>query len=182
MTGQRLIGFAGPAGAGKSSAAAVLMGQGWLLVSFAEPLKVLAAELLGVDLLELEDRKRAGDGQVRRYLRTCGDWARAHGDLLLSAAASRIEAARAEGLPVVIDDVRLPIEAALVRELGGALVHVQREGVFFSHEHATEYGPGWEPGDFVIVNDGSVRALASEVTRLLDDLRCLAEIRARTAA
>lgn len=178
MTTPRLIGFAGPSGSGKSTAAMMLVGgDGWDLVSLAAPLRQCVLALvpawdewhvtLGKDTPQYLER--GGSLTPRECMRTLGDWLRMYygNNALICAAVAAVERSHEQGRSVVIDDVRMPVEAAMVRALGGWMVHVQRPGCIYSHAHATEYGPGHEPGDLTLVNPGDLATLRAELISVL---------------
>jgi hypothetical protein len=133
-TGVGLVGLTGKAGSGKTTAAQVLVDAGWHRVKFAGPLKDM---LRGMGLT---DRHIEGDlkevpcdllgGQTPRYaMQTLGtEWGRGliHPDLWIMLARQRIVTAMAAGLNVVVDDVRFENEAAVIRDLGGYVVGLER--------------------------------------------------------
>lgn len=211
----RLVGFAGPAGAGKTSAATLLAAEGgWRIVSFADPLRQMAlalhpewtlADLMGPE----KDRPRApsalgagrleslvirhacaltGDAVSDRFpeviaatvsglqtalsprgtLRLLGDCVRAMDPTaFVTHAAARIERAARAGESTVVDDVRFEAEAAMVRERSGILVHVQRDGVRYRHDHNSECGVAMVQGDRILVNRGNLAALRAELVAVL---------------
>jgi len=211
----RLVGLAGPAGAGKSSAAALLAAEGgWRVASFADPLRTWALELHPewalLDLLgNGKDAPRPpgplGWGRVedivirhaadltgedvadrfpqiladavselqqtlspRATLRMLGDTVRAiDPQAFVARAAERIECAGRAGESTVIDDVRFESEAAMVRERGGIVVHVQRDGVRYRRDHNSECGIRVTPEDRLLVNHGNLAALRAELVAVL---------------
>lgn len=133
----RLLGIAGRAGSGKSTAAQVLIDAGWHRVKLAGPLKNM------LRAIGLSDRHIEGDlksvscdllgGRTPRYaMQTLGtEWGRdlISSTLWLDIAQRDISAALSEGRSVVIDDVRFQSEAELVRALGGTVLRIERTGV-----------------------------------------------------
>lgn len=161
----RVVGFAGYAGCGKTSAAEA---TGGLVLGFADPLYAGLAAMLGVS----EDQLRARATKElampcgrspRDLLRTLGtEWGRSlvREDLWVWRMRQRVEAAgRAGAALVAICDVRFPNETAFVRELAGEVWWIDR--------------PGIEAGDHV--SDLSVRPLDCDRylknAGTLDDLR-----------
>jgi len=68
------------------------------------------------------------------------------------------------GIPVVVDDVRFPNEAALVRRLGGELWRIERPGTERGPAHASEGGLDDYPlFDRRLVNDGTLIDLYQQV-------------------
>lgn len=213
----RVVGFAGPAGVGKSTAAALLAAEGgWRLLAFADPLRAMALalhpewsllDLVGPgkevvcgasplswgrmeDVLieharELTHRSVGeavgGDLQrsatlstlqhalsPRQTLRALGDMVKAiDPDAFVRSVRARAIDAGEQGLSVVIDDVRFEPEAALVRELGGLVVHLRREGVRFRRDHNSEQGVTVDARDTLAINRGSVQMLRGELYHAL---------------
>ena len=170
-----LLGLAGPAGCGKSTAASLLVSHGgWVRLSFAEPLR----ELLLV-LHPHWDQWRLGPGKdmcqadgglsPRDQLRAAGDWVKRHDPGFFANIMRRqLGANLDQGWHVVIDDVRFEGEARLIRELGGSLVHVSRTDVHFRRDHNSEMGV--EPGadDLFLRNWDGLRTLGGELDYLLE--------------
>lgn len=212
----RLVGFAGPAGVGKSTAAALVAGEGgWRMVSFADPLRAMALAfhpewtlldavgphkdrvvpaspwrwtlvedaliqrtlaLTGLSCLD----KAHWDAVLgtlsvlqhalspRQTLRALGDMVKAiDPDAFVRSVRMRAGDAAAQGLSVVIDDVRFESEATLVRELGGLVVHLQREGSAFRRDHNSEQGVAVVEADVIALNRGSVQMLRGELYHAL---------------
>jgi dephospho-CoA kinase len=183
-----VIGFAGPAGAGKSSAAGVLAMHGFSVLSVADPLRALALDLHpewsaidltgpGKDVRPVPDaavahRLLRGPGlSPRETLRVLGDHLRGLAPgALVDHLANRIDAALSEGRSVVVDDIRMLPEAVLIRCVG-TLVHIHREGVTHRRDHATEIPLEVESRDLVMRNPGTVQGLATEVHQMMSELR-----------
>lgn len=177
MSRQTLIGFAGPAGAGKTSAGAVLLKHGWARLAFADRIKDRVCEIFDISRAELELAKRT-DPLIRRALRVVGDHGReikpdGHVDLArnrwLATLTDRQE-------PVCVDDVRFENEANAIRNDGGTIIHVVRPGVAHTRDHASEIGLLVGPSDEVLNNKGG----PAELERTL--LSLLVRIKARRAA
>jgi hypothetical protein len=166
-----LIAFTGKAGAGKSTAAGVLIDiaiSGLLYekvvpVSFAEPIKRIARNHFGWD-----GRK---DERGRRLLQILGTEAgRAYDpDLWVKTLMRRIDVDEDDAL-WVCDDLRFPNEAAAVRNRGGHIFRVIGRGsdLAANAEHASESGL---PDAFVtgtLANDGDRQALRLRVRELAD--------------
>lgn len=143
MPAPRLIGFAGPIGAGKTTAAEHLVrAHGFVRIRFAGPLKDMM-RALGLGEAEVDgDRKEVPCpllcGRTPRWaMQTIGtEWGREliHPDLWTTIWAARVAAATA---PVVADDVRFPNEVAGIHRLGGIVIRVTRPGVAAAG-HASE--------------------------------------------
>ena len=139
IIGPRLIGLCGDAGAGKSTAAAILEAQGYERLRFAGPIKAMIAALLtSAGMTEAEAHRRT-DGDLKEVglnqlcglsarcaMQTIGtEWGRqlVHENLWLGVTMGRAEALLAEGKRVVIDDVRFRNEAGAVQ--GPELHHMR---------------------------------------------------------
>jgi len=69
---------------------------------------------------------------------------------------------------VVIDDVRFPNEAEMIRRLGGELWLVDRPNVVYEGDHASEGALADVVPDAVINNSGSLEQLREVVAALLE--------------
>jgi len=176
----RLIGLYSPAPqSGKTTIATQLITDGFMQVSFAAPLKALVRELLcqlGHDGTTATRYVHAYKEQqipgircsARHLMQTLGtEWGRqcVHPDVWVMVASKRIRDLQAAGYSVVVDDVRFPNEASLIRELNGELWHVQRPSATANTDHASE-GALNDPELFTrrIMNDGTLQLLRERVT------------------
>lgn len=186
-----LIGLSGPAGCGKSTAGVALQQRhGAHLVAFADPIREAVLGLYR-EWSAHSFEHPAKDRPCRTYgvsprdaLRAFGEHARGLEPLIyVHAMARRLEAIERHGRAhlVVITDVRLPAEAALVRERGGWVVHVERPGYAWAGDHPTECGPGCEPEDRRLQNPGALCTLWSQIEVLLSCVRPRGVIRGRYA-
>jgi hypothetical protein len=156
-----IIGFSGPMGAGKSTAARML--TGFERRSFGRPLKqMLVALMRHADISPGEiERRLYGDMKeeiipvfgvsARRLMQTLGtEWGR---DLIDPDIWVKVATA---GLTprskVVFDDVRFENEAAAIRALKGVVVMITRGGKTLN-EHRSEAGV---LPDYTIVNAGTM--------------------------
>lgn len=174
-----VIAFTGRAGSGKSTAAKVLVDQGWTLVKFASPLKAMLRAYyteIGFDPATI-DRKIEGDlkekrcfslgGKTPRYaMQTLGtEWGRGKlgPHMWVDAWDTRAVDVLEGGGRVVCDDCRFSNEAAVVRRLGGKVVRIAgRGGIGTSHssEHIDLRA------DETIYNNISVETLGRMVSDL----------------
>ena len=170
----RLIGLCGPAGSGKSSlATAFALNTGWCMLSFADPVrKMLEAmnPIVGdsryLDLVNQYgyDEAKRRFPEVRALLQKLGTEA-GRGvlgdDVWTKFATPRIHSGVYWAGGVIIDDVRMTNEAELIRELGGVVIRVQREGVRATSTHVSERLQF--PVDDVVDNKQSVEETVEEL-------------------
>lgn len=177
-----IIGFTGKKQAGKSTAAAFLVDQGYVKHSFADPLRDMANVLLTAlgfseaDIKHYYDHKEnpiLGINTSMRYLlQTLGtEWGRSHvdPDLWVKCEQARLEKMFPEER-IVYDDVRFENEAALIRSYGGLIVHIWRPG-WRHDEHASESGIAVAKGDIRIDNCSNLGLLLDEVLSLVDGIK-----------
>lgn len=139
MTGPRppLVGFCGRAGAGKTTAAQILVERhGYRRVRFAGPLKAMMAAL-GLSAAEIDGPLKESPcallaGRTPRHaMQTLGtEWGRDQidPDLWLRAWAREVDDGLAAGRAVVVDDVRFPNEVGAIRARGGVIVRIGGRG------------------------------------------------------
>jgi hypothetical protein len=172
----RVIGFAGRAGAGKTTAAeAAAAAGGGVVLGFADPLYAALAAALGVPVATLHDRATKElplpvGKSPRQLLQTLGtEWGRqlVRADLWVWRARQRIEEAGRAGVPLVaICDVRFANEVAAIRELGGEVWWVHRPGLG-EGQHVSERELQPQDCDRQILNGDGPDALAWAVADLV---------------
>lgn len=145
-----LLAITGPAGSGKTTASQVLVDAGWVRVKMADPLKDMARCFFRTAGIAPGDIEACIDGPMKetplpelmgrtpRYImQTLGtEWGRAcvHPNVWTEIACAQILNQRQLGKSVVVDDVRFPNEAQLIRSLGGKILALQgRGGIAGSH-------------------------------------------------
>ena len=163
-----IVGFCGLAGSGKTTAAEALIKRGFVGVPFAAPLKRMFAALIGrppgVDVRAWAETPHPllSGKTPRQALQTLGtEWGR---EQIGPDFRVRLWAAEAVNHPhVVADDVRFPNEAAAIRQVGGAVIRIDRDGAGSASggDHVSETIP-FEP-DGVVANNGTPEALTSVV-------------------
>lgn len=175
-----VIALTGPAGCGKSTAAAILAERhGYVRTRFAAPLKAMLRAFYaacGESEADIErriegDLKQAPDpllaGRSPRYaMQTLGtEWGRETIGRDLWVNAWRETACRAldEGGAVVVEDCRFPDEAAAVRAMGGAVIGLRGRGGI-AGDHASEAGL---EADVTLWNDGPQEILAARLEGVL---------------
>jgi hypothetical protein len=181
MAKRLIIGFAGRKRSGKSTAAEHLEKLGFIRMSFADPIREMVKFLLVAVGLEfsVEWLMNAGKetsvhplGRSTRYLmQTLGtEWGR---ELVNPRMWVLIAKARIEDLDsavsVVFDDVRFEDEAAMIRELGGIVVHIDRPLGEVDY-HVSEAGICEHESDYFLDNDLDVEDYLLEVDALLAGL------------
>lgn len=164
----RIIAFSGPAGSGKSTAAAFLQDRGYTLVKFAGPLKAMC-RAVGLDDEHIEGslKERPLDWlqgkSPRQFMQMLGtefgrDCIGPHFWVGLWERA--VLGVLDQGGRVVCDDCRFANEADAVRKLGGIVVRLVGRGGL-AGGHASE-SMDWEADD-VIMNVGDIPALRDKL-------------------
>lgn len=165
----KILGFTGPAGSGKDTCGNILKGRGWLEVKFAGPMYD-ALEVMGFGRPKTQAEKEKVIDWLglsvtwRHAAQTLGtEWGRKMIDenLWLKIAERRIVNSTRN---VVVTDVRFENEAAMIRKLGGKIVHLtgRRSGTG-NDAHQSEAGIKMETGDIFIANDRDVKHLYDEL-------------------
>lgn len=182
MTLPRILGLYSPAPqSGKTTVANYLIRYGYQRVSFAEPIKEMAAVLLeNLGYTPAAASYRAHEDKyaripeigvtVRHVLQTLGtEWGREclHPEVWLISWRHRADRALAAGHNVVVDDVRFLNEAELLRGQGAQLWRITRPGVTSPSSHASEGGLDDYSFDFNLYNNASLRTLELAVCQKL---------------
>jgi hypothetical protein len=179
-----LIGLYSPAPqSGKTTVARYLAGHGFYTVPMAGPLKRMTRVFLELsdygpntieELLTANKEERLAGINVtpRHLMQTLGtEWGRAcvHPDVWVQLWETMANRYLSGGDPVVVDDVRFPNEADMIRSLGGELWSVYRPGASHSSGHASEGSLDDYP-DFTgwLINDSSLLDLYQKVEFLLE--------------
>ncbi|TFH84939.1 deoxynucleotide monophosphate kinase [Billgrantia azerbaijanica] len=198
MTIKLLLGLAGPARAGKSTAQGIIADRfGLARVNFADPIKDALAAMLWLD-----ERHLAGElkekplgwlpHSPRELMQTLGtEWGRElYGTGFWTTVAQQrlarledIEGERFQG--AVFSDVRFESEARWIRNHGGTVIHLQRNDAQPVRSHPSEAGIPLKHGDLIVANNGDLIVanngdldeLRSRLTQAVDSL-----IDARVAA
>lgn len=179
----RLIGLAGLAGSGKSTAATMLVEQhGFQRYRIAGPLKAMAREL-GLTREQIDGSQKEVpiawlDGVTPRHImQTLGtEWGRnlVHRDLWIRIAEKNIkdwmsgdDEGPFRGESVVIDDIRFENEVEMVHRLGGKVYRIvgRPPSLFTVAQHISE-AQAFEV-DGTIENNGSIEDLWRSVDNLL---------------
>jgi hypothetical protein len=109
---------------------------------------------------------------LRSLYQTLGtEWGRecVHPDVWLHVWKRQASGRVLDGTPVVVDDVRFPNEARLIKNMGGVMWRVTRPGQPRPNGHVSEGGlDGWD-FDGEICNDGSIEDLIRTVHRYIKE-------------
>jgi hypothetical protein len=189
---QRLIGLCGYAGSGKDEAAKGLVADGWERVALADAVREALVALNPIvqsvhqgmcALSGLISEVGGWSGakefpDIRRLLQRMGTEAGRdiHGqDCWVNIARRKILATSSD---VVVTDIRFANEAAMIRDLGGVLIRIERPGVGPVNEHVSEVMPF--EADHTLLNDASIEQLHDTIRRLatVDEPTDLAELEA----
>jgi len=169
-------------GSGKTAIARIFEGEGFVRLPFAEPVKQMAAALLeglGIEPEQVHNYlyvDRAAlipvlDVSGRHLLQTLGtEWGRRqiHPEIWVRHWQRRLQLCQAAGHRVVVDDIRFPNEADAIRQLGGQVWLVERPGIDYRGNHASEGGLQTYAGfSRLLVNDDTLLALRDKVLGIL---------------
>lgn len=178
-----IVGFTGRARSGKDTAADVLLGFGYIKMSFANPIKSMIGSLLayqGVDHRVIMEMLHGslketpspclGGKSPRHAMQTLGtEWGRDCMDKDIWVNATINMAAQHDA--VVIADVRFPNEAKAIRAAGGVVYRVVRPklvGIGVAHESEAHIDTLEVDGE--LVNDAaSAEEFQLEVMSLFSD-------------
>lgn len=177
-----LIGIAGPAQSGKSTLSGEFRrlvefrGQRYVEQPFAGPLKRMLASI-GVDVSDLSKNTPVPflDGRItpRIMMQTLGtEWGRS----LMPSLWLRVWQHELDDSAhcVCVPDVRFDNEAELIRELGGAIIHVVRKptaDMLAVPAHASEAGITRARGDIIFRNDRGIEKMAALAAQILDNAK-----------
>lgn len=187
MAKARLIGLYSPAPAsGKTTVAGYLAGHGFRIMPFAESLKRMAhvflTELGLTDSMIEHHLYHAKESRIhafglnitaRHICQTLGtEWGRQciHPDVWLYCWQRKARQNLERGIDVVVDDLRFPNEAELLRRLGGEVWYVERPAALRTTNHASEGGLDAFDFDQRLVNDGTLLELYARVKTRVDAL------------
>ncbi|MGK8439040.1 deoxynucleotide monophosphate kinase [Ectopseudomonas hydrolytica] len=176
---QILIGLAGRARVGKDTVARYLAAHLTLIsYAFADPLKQALAGMFHLTAAQLDGAEKeqplAWLGKSpRELMQLLGtEWGRdlVHPQLWLLLAEQNLQllAEHDQAMKgVVIRDVRFDNEADWVRSKGGVILHITRPDAIEVATHTSESGVTHRPGDFSLVNDGTLDQLYDEIDALI---------------
>jgi hypothetical protein len=182
-----IIAFTGLAGSGKDTAANYLIeNHGYQKMSFAATLKDAIAIIFGWprDLLEgITDESRKWRDEKdewwskrlnmyispRKVLQIWGtELCRQHfhPDIWI-ASLERQLSQLPKTAKVVITDCRFENEAAIIRNIGGRVIHIRRSLTITKENHISESGIKLEKNDILIDNIGSIESLHNKIEDII---------------
>lgn len=170
--GVNLIGLAGAARSGKDTAGKILSElTGYPTYALASPIKQVCNELFGWDDRhsngDLKEKQDAFWGISPRYAyQTLGtEWGRnlIRDDIWLVRALMKYH----EFGSLIITDVRFQNEAHFIREQGGLIIHIQRDGVSPVLAHSSEAGVDFDESDVLVSNNSTIEILEKNLDALV---------------
>lgn len=178
-----LIALSGRAGSGKSAITEVLTGDdfGFVRLKFAQGLKDMTRSLLSAAgcpedeieahvegyLKETPCNYLAGHSPRKVQITLGTDWGRETlgSDFWVKITRHRVTSLMNAGFSVVIDDLRFPNEAHMVRSMGGVTFRLHRDS-HVSIDHVSEKLDF--DCDYVIDNNGTIRNSMRQITEALN--------------
>lgn len=165
-----VIGIAGPAGAGKNTAAYMVQARtGGYLYAFADPIKRML-NAIGIDTSDEVKNEVIPllDKSPRELMQTLGtEWGQhmVRPDIWTTMAQMTL---LRRGPLMIVTDVRFPHEADWVRRMGGMMIHIKKRKRKGVPEHSSEAPLEVQDTDFVIDNSGSLEELNAKIGELFD--------------
>jgi len=171
MTNKQIIALTGAKGVGKTTIAREIEARDWgnrCILSFAEPLRRMVSQLIPMSLMTDPDRKEQplewmGGKSPRQLLQSLGtDWGRDMVSETIWIDAMRRMIPDQSFDVIIIDDCRFENEAQMVRDMGGIVVGLERDGIAYTGEHKSE-----TPVQADAIIDASVIDLAGDAIEQL---------------
>lgn len=169
----KVVAFIGAIGAGKSTAAHAFKPGVYRQINFADTLKDML-QTLGLTEEEVDGQNKEEPssllgGRTPRYaMQTLGhEWGRSliHRDLWVLSWYIKAR----KHSHVVVADMRYPNEYEAVKDLGGIVVHIDRQVPHDPSHPSEQFWPQF-PCDHRIVNDGSVNDLCFKIYQLAREI------------
>ena len=182
-----LIGLAGPARSGKSTAADHLVRNHLLEhYAFADPLRSGLMEIFNLDPDDFEGERKeqtlAWLGRSpRELMQSMGtEWARqmVHPDVWVRIAEQNLnylQNSLSSVVGFVVSDVRFENEAEFIRQRGGTIIHLRRPDAPSVNPHISEAGIQILQPDLIVNNDGNLAWLRERVDACVTDIRTRAQ-------
>lgn len=183
MTKPRIIGlYSSAPQSGKTTTADELQAKGFVVVSFASPLKRMLTIFLssagyGQEQIEgmlfdhKEERIPEFGVSARHLMQTLGsEWGRdcIHPDVWVRVWKNNVRRWLDGGVSVVVDDVRFANEWQAVKDLGGECWYITRPRTPKTTQHISEGALDNHGFDQRLTNDGSVEDLRNRVGACLE--------------
>lgn len=172
----KIIGLAGLARSGKNTVADHLTHYGFHEMAFADPLRAILRDALGVPDQYMNVVKEMPipphDASYRQLMQTFGDAGRSIApNFWIQMLESHIKDYADDATKIVVTDVRYLNEAFWVRN-NGSLWHVRRPGQdpAGTRGHSSEAGVDSLPGEPILINDGDIHHLLDQVDQLMHPL------------
>ena len=174
-----IIGLLGSAGAGKTTAARmiadILGAEDVEILQVAAPIKAM---LLGLGLQPEDFNPRTKERPIgwigaspRHLMQTLGDWGSGVNQTLWTGILeTRMTTLLLKGVPhLIVEDIRLPLEASLVKRSNGVLIRITRPKLVVAGAHVTERAGQMIDVDHEIENSGSLDQLRMALEEVLVD-------------
>lgn len=169
-----LIGIHGKRNTGKDTVAKMISEQlntSVQLIAFADRLKNMCAVTFDAPLLafhdqDLKETYETPYGTPRELMISLSDMIKTKYGLgfFRDLVSKRIDTIR-DGLmgSIIVTDVRYEIEADMLREKGGTIIHLKRDMDLPGIYHSSERGIYFNAGDYAIHNDSTLEDLKRQV-------------------
>lgn len=176
----QIIGLSGYARSGKDIVGQALVKRGWLRISLGDQIRIALYALNPLvseskRLVEVVDQygwetAKTAFPEIRELLQRMG--AEVGRDFMgentwIDLTFRNI----AEGSKIVVTDCRWPNEAKKIKDLGGQMWRVERDGTKPANSHIGEVALDDFPFDMVFRNDGSISELDMQVGNVLSELK-----------
>jgi hypothetical protein len=172
-----IIGISAKSGAGKDQVATILKERGFTRLAFADAVKRLCKNYIGMTDSELSDENK--DLPIPRFNGVTGreiiiKMGEAVRGVYPNAWVDRVLPYLDLEYDYVITDVRFEEELKALRDMGAVILRVERPGHVSTHScagHVSEQMSDKEIYDYKIVNDGTLEDLKDKVLRLVQKLK-----------
>ncbi|MCL9653549.1 deoxynucleotide monophosphate kinase [Pseudomonas protegens] len=178
-----LIGLAGPARSGKSTAADHLARNHLLEhYAFADPIRAGLMEIFNLDPDDFEGERKEQPltwlgRSPRELMQSMGtEWARqmVHPDVWVKIAEQNLnylQNSLSSVVGFVVSDVRVENEAEFIRRRGGTIIHIHRPSAPAVNPHATEVGILIRQDDLIARNTADLSSLRTEIDGCVEVIR-----------
>ncbi|SED11665.1 hypothetical protein SAMN05216178_6299 [Pseudomonas saponiphila] len=178
-----LIGLAGPARSGKSTAAEHLVRNHLLEhYAFADPIRAGLMEMFNLDPDDFEGERKEQplpwlERSPRELMQSMGtEWARqmVHPDIWVKIAEQNLnylQNSLSSVIGFVVSDVRVENEAEFIRRRGGTIIHIHRPDAPSVNPHITEASISKRQGDLIARNTADLASLRQQVDCCVEIIR-----------